>query len=63
MVEVFCVGYMVGSHPRVPVLPSENPKPKKLLLISIDGFRFDYIMRGKTPNLVALGTSCFFSPS
>ena len=29
--------------------------PPMLLIVSLDGFRYDYLQRGATPNLVALG--------
>jgi predicted AlkP superfamily pyrophosphatase or phosphodiesterase len=57
MAECFFVGYMIGKDPRVDLVPDVKFPKKKLLLISIDGFRFDYIMRGKTPNLAQLGSA------
>lgn len=53
-IDSFAIGFISGKASmkhRLVVAPNR----KKLILISIDGFRFDYIMRGKTPNLVELG--------
>lgn len=38
---------------------------KRVLMISIDGFRYDYILRGHSPNLASLGTDhqCVMQPS
>lgn len=58
-IDSFAIGYISGKASMKNRLIAAPPKNrKKLLLISIDGFRFDYIMRGKTPNLVELGNSC-----
>lgn len=54
-VDSFVIGFISGKASRKNQLIAA-PNRKKLILISIDGFRFDYIMRGKTPNLVELGT-------
>lgn len=29
--------------------------PQVLILLSLDGFRYDYLARGKTPNIAAIG--------
>ncbi|WAC48507.1 ectonucleotide pyrophosphatase/phosphodiesterase [Asticcacaulis sp. SL142] len=47
------------SKPQAPVVPVEavSEKPAPLILISIDGFRADYLDRGIAPNLKALADS------
>jgi len=49
------------SHPlaasAAPVAPKEKPARVPLLLISIDGYRTDYISRGLSPTLEALASS------
>jgi predicted AlkP superfamily pyrophosphatase or phosphodiesterase len=31
--------------------------PRRVILVSIDGFRFEYLRRGETPTLSKLGTN------
>ena len=53
--EFFFLGYHYGKAQTPPTI-GKSRKGKKLLLISIDGFRFEYLTRGQTPNLAKLGT-------
>ena len=43
-----------GDQHQEPVPPAPPPPPTPVILISIDGFRADYLDRGDTPNLKAL---------
>ncbi len=51
-----CLGWMLVACKAVPPRPVE-PQRAPLLLISIDGFRADYLNRGFTPTLNALAES------
>jgi len=55
---LFCAGaaFSAGCATRPPAKPAPiaKPAPAPLLLISIDGFRADYIQRGLSPTLAAL---------
>lgn len=55
MVDCFIFGYAVGLHKTRKGGVVVSGVKKRVLLVSIDGFRFDYIMRGKTPHIAALG--------
>lgn len=54
LLECFFFGYHAGKALNSPVVVKPS-QAKKLLLISIDGFRFEYLTRGLTPNLAKLG--------
>jgi predicted AlkP superfamily pyrophosphatase or phosphodiesterase len=51
--EIFLLGYYIGKA-HVPPAVGRSKNAKKLLLVSIDGFRFEYLARGKTPHLAKL---------
>jgi len=62
-----CLSVVACSHvPAAPPVAEAAPQGPKLILISIDGFRADYLKEGITPNLQALadtGASAAMRPS
>lgn len=53
--EFFILGYQIGKALGL-AANGKSKKAKRLLVVSIDGFRFEYLTRGLTPNLAKLGT-------
>ena len=53
-VAAFSAGCATPPPPRPAPQAAARPAPAPLLLISIDGFRADYLQRGLTPTLAAL---------
>lgn len=51
---LLCLGLLLGACSRPMVRSDAVQRPTPLLLVSIDGFRADYLDRGLTPTLVAL---------
>lgn len=53
LLVLLCLACLAACAPTPPRTGAPQPRPP-LLLISIDGFRADYLQRGLTPTLVAL---------
>ncbi len=61
LVALFMMGLAgCASHPLQPATPSSTTHP--VMLVSIDGFRADYIDRGLTPNLAAMAREGAHAP-